>query len=270
MVRSIRNRRRFDSMQTERAVTIDSQEYVVVISDETEALLAARTAGRAVLGLLGETERGPEAGQGLWAASYLIESLDALDDRFLERVVRRHLGLPWVIAQTERLLIREFQAEDAARIPHEDADTEADRIFCDSETLAEYIRCQYRFYEYGIWALVDKESGELVGKAGLSSWEGEAEASGCIREDIGEKHVMELELGYHIFTPYRRRGYAAEACRAILAYAQEQWDSCRIYAKIDASNEASIRVIHSCGFKLLNQACNGALQYSYPCAECSR
>lgn len=232
-------------MRIERTIKIGGIEYGIVISDETEALLAAKAAGRAVLGLLGRTKE----------ASYLVESLDDLDDQFLERVVRRHYKMPWIIAETERLVIREFQLEDIPMILKEDTDTDADRIFYDKDTLAEYIRCQYGFYEFGIWALMDKETGVIVGKAGLTAW-----------EDMDrQQDTVQLELGYHIFTPYRRKGYAVEACRAILAYTREQWENCRIYAKIDASNEASIRVIESCGFISLNRTCNGAWQYSYPC-----
>jgi len=258
-------------MKIERTVTIDGTEYGIVISDETEALLAAKAAGRAIIGLLEAEEEcviqeamdsvGARCCQkreerDLSAASYLVESLDDVDELLVEQVVRRYLGLPWIIAETDRLIIREFQVEDAELVLREETDTEADRIFYDSELLAEYIRCQYGFYEYGIWALIEKASGRLVGKAGLSNPES---------TEVEAEDQVVLELGYHIFQPYRRQGYAVEACQAILQYAGEQWDDCRIYAKIDASNEASICVAKACGFTPPDQACNGALRYSYPC-----
>lgn len=262
-MRSIRNQRRFDNMKIERTVRIDREEYIVVISDESEALLAAKAAGRAVLGLLGASEEA--AFRSMPAADYLVESLEDVEEIFLEQVVRRHLGLPWIIAETERLIIREFQEADAENVIREKTDTDADRIFYEVDTLKEYICCQYRFYEFGIWALVDKKSGALVGKAGLSCPE-DGEFPVPLEED-GDDRVV-LELGYHIFEPYRRQGYAVEACQAILAYAREQWENCLIYAKIDASNEASIGVAKACGFTSLNRAYNGALQYSYPCGPC--
>lgn len=244
-------------MKIERVVTIEGEDYTVVISDETEALLAAKAAGRAVLGLMGSQQTAD------WPkVSYLVESLDEMDEEFLEQVVRRHLGLPWTITETKRLVIREFQPEDADKILREESDTDADRIFYDRESLKEYIRCQYGFYEFGLWALVEKETGVIVGKAGLSCWEGEPE------DDRQSEDTVCLELGYHIFTPYRRKGYAVEACQAILDYAGRQWESCIVYAKIDASNEASIRVAESCGFIRSDQTCSGALQYSYPCESC--
>ena len=239
-------------MRISQTVLIEGTEYEIVISDENEALLAAKAAGRAILGLLGGDDV---------QADYLIESLEDLDAGFLERMVRRQRGLPWIIAETSHLQIREFHEADAVRVPREDTDTKADGIFSDPVALKEYIHCQYGFFEFGIWALIDKESGALVGKAGLSC--PEEDRSG--EEDGSGDPVVLLELGYHIFEPYRGRGYAVEACRAILAYAREQWENCRIYAKIDASNEASIGVIKACGFILQDQTCSGALQYSYPC-----
>ena len=236
-------------MKIERTVTIDGTEYGIVISDETEALLAAKAAGRAIIGLLEAEEEciiqeamdsvgvrccRKREERDLSAASYLVESLDDVDELLVEQVVRRHLGLPWIIAETDRLIIREFQVEDAELVLREETD----------------------FYEYGIWALIEKASGRLVGKAGLSNPES---------TEVEDEDRMVLEIGYHIFQPYRRQGYAVEACQAILQYAGEQWDDCRIYAKIDASNEASICVAKACGFTPPDQACNGALRYSYPC-----
>lgn len=131
--------------------------------------------------------------------------------------------MPWIISTTKRLIIREMCMEDFSSI----------EAFDTPESLREYIRCQYGFYQYGIWVLVQKEDGRVVGQAGLSHLE------------LGEE--IALQLGYHIYEPYRRRGYGKEACLEILRYAAESLD-CPIYAQIDASNEASIRLAVSCGF----------------------
>ena len=245
-------------MKEERIVIADGKEYIVVISDETEALLAAKAARRAIVGLWDRN-----AANDLSAAGYLVESLEDVDEVFLEKVVRRNFGLPWIIGETKRLIIREFQLEDARKIPGEESDTEADQVFSTPGKLAEYIRCQYGFYEYGIWALVDKASGQIIGKAGVTNWEEDVQ-----NEDGGlsADQWPSLELGYHIFCPYRGQGYATEACREILKIVKAQWENCRIYAKIDASNEASIGVINSCGFKPEGRTYSGALRYSYPCA----
>ena len=134
-------------MTEERTVIVESKPYCVVISDEAETLLAAKAAGRVPVGLWGSDK-------DFSMVTYLVESLDAADERFLERVVRRVLGLPWKIAESDRLLLREFAADDWQLIPAEPQDEEDDRVFYDKEKLEAYIRQQYGFYEYGVWAVV--------------------------------------------------------------------------------------------------------------------
>ncbi len=237
-----------NDMTEERTVWLEGKPYTVVLSDEKEALLAARAAGRAVVGVEkccqadGEPDSADPAmpeQHFFLPADYVAGSPDDADERFLERVLRRHLGLPWIIAETRRLLIREFTVSDAADVVREDSDREADRIFYTPERLEAYIRHQYRFYEYGIWALIDKESGRLIGKAGVSAAE-EGQKGG-------------LELGYHIFTPYRGQGYAVEACRGILDMLRNAcWfgdgGGITVRARTHADNRASIRVLEKCGF----------------------
>ncbi len=267
-------------MTQKREVRIEGIDYTVVISDEKEALLAAKRAGRAVIGLQ------DREGLDLWPASYVAESLKDIDAAYLEQVVRRHAGLPWRIGETRRLLIREFQVEDAGQVPREETDTQEDAVFYTEESLSRYIRCQYSFYEYGLWAVVEKETGRLAGKAGIvrtsygkEPWEAEAAGNdgktegqaGGEREMQTGEDLLYIEIGYHIFHLYRRRGYAAEALRKIVELVKEKARTpvC-IYAKIDASNKASIRVAEASGFSVIAQKCIGAGQWLYLCSDCWR
>ena len=262
-------------MTEEREVTVEGIPYRVVISDEQEALLAAKAAGRAFVGLwrggsVPEDDHVPGAGSvpegvtaqadsgssALWEAGYLVDSLEAADDRFLERVVRRKLGLPWIIAESERICIREFTSGDAAQVPKEDTDAAGgtdDAVFYTPEELRAYIRNQYGFYEYGIWAVVRKSDGRLVGKAGVSDcdiqrWEREETAGGTVLKKAAEPN-LQLELGYHMFHPYRRQGYAEEACRLILDYVEQEYGY-PVYAAVDADNTASIHLLEKLGFRV--------------------
>lgn len=254
-------------MKTERKVLVDGVLYPVILSDEQETLLAAKAAGRVFVGV---TEKGGAA--RLWGAEYVAEAEPerenentpedsgireaggltgeaeaedllcraGIDDAYLERIVRRSLGLPWRICETERLLIREFTMADGARVPAEpEEETESDKVFYTPELLDAYIRHQYRFCEYGIWALVRKSDGALVGTAGVAAGQEEDGQSGA-----GEAAKSEewLELGYHIFRPYRRRGYAGEACEAVIAYARQEL-SCRLRAAVKPDNTASVRLL---------------------------
>ncbi len=232
-------------MTQERYIKVNNIEYLVVISDEKMTLLAAKQAGRVIVGYLH-----PEGDQDLSPAEYLVEHPDAADDIYLERVVRRRYGLPWQITETERLQIREFGIEDLPKILPEYTDSEADRIFTNAETLDAYIHSQYRFFEYGIWALIRKEDNILIGKAGITDGE-----SG-------------LELGYHIFSPYRGCGYATEACRSILSYVKTEL-AAPVNAKTETGNQASVRVLKKLGFVLMEGKYNppepGWYQYVWNC-----
>ncbi|MGN0157979.1 MAG: GNAT family N-acetyltransferase [Brotaphodocola sp.] len=243
-----------------RTVTVEGTPYCVVISDEAETLLAARAAGRVPVGLWKKNSDLEElAGVGTSVSDgvgnlapartadfsmvkYVVETLDRVDERFLERVVRRELGLPWMIAESDRLLLREFDVDDWKKIPEEPQDVEADRIFYDKDKLEAYIRQQYGFYEYGVWAVVRKEDAAIVGKAGIVG----ADETLPGMESGTESSLM-MELGYHIFSPYRRQGYALETCRMILDYIHEEFEA-QAYAVTKTSNKASRGVLEKLGF----------------------
>lgn len=221
-------------MIEERGIAVGGERFPVTISDEYEALLAAQAAGRAVVAVIGGSH---DFFSGI---PYAVEDWAAADDAYLERVVRRHLGLPWIIAETKRLVIREFQVSDAALIPREADESREERIFRDRDGLEAYIRCQYRFYEYGIWALEEKETGALAGMAGVTDLAAGMAGATDLAADG-------LELGYRLFCPWRGRGLAREACREILSWCSRELNR-PIYAKTDLSNERSVRLLHDVGF----------------------
>ena len=81
----------------ERFVTIGGVSYPVLITDDRQALQAALAAGRAVVEVIGD---GPMTG-----AKFAVEREEDADQNFLERVVRRNLGLPWIIAEVRSTLL---------------------------------------------------------------------------------------------------------------------------------------------------------------------
>lgn len=250
-------------MMLEQLVRIEDRFYPVVISDEQQVLLAAKAAGKAIVGYLHE-----DGERDLSPAMYLVESLDVLEytwipqkpgikdetsgaangavapQPYLVQVVCRQFGLPWKIAKTHRLCIREFVPADVSHVHQEPGDREADRIFYTPEKLNAYIQNQYGFYEYGIWAIVRKSDGVLLGKAGVNFFDPSA-----VPEETGP---LQLELGYHIFIPYRNQGYASEACQAILDYVKETWN-CPIYAMVEGDNAPSTKLLKKLNFHFKEQ-----------------
>lgn len=164
---------------------------------------------------------------------YAVESLAELDIEYLERVRRRYNHIPWDIGETDRCLIRELSLSDLPAL-YELYDkpgmTDFVEPLYDYETELEYqkayIENMYGFYEYGMWLVFSKETGKLIGRAGLEH----------------------NEMGYMIAPELWNQGYATEVCRFIIDYARENTDFEELYCRIDERNEASVRLAQKLGF----------------------
>ena len=56
-----------------------------------------------------------------------------------------------------------------------------------------------------------------------------------------------LELGYHIFRPWRRMGYGLEGCQAVLDWEEKEL-ALPVYVRIRKDNLASLRLAEKLGF----------------------
>lgn len=142
--------------------------------------------------------------------------------------------------ETARLLLRMFShddLDDLARI-YNDADVMrylSGHPLTREETAGwlNYFLTGWENYGFGWWAVVLKESGELIGHCGLQFI-----------------HVTaEVEVTYGLAKAYWRRGLASEAARACLRYGFEQLKLDRIYALADPGNIGSHRVMERVGMR---------------------
>lgn len=171
----------------------------------------------------------------------IVEGFEEVDADFLEKVYQRYHHIPWTILETQRCVVRELCLDDLDGLFELYADdgmdefTEALFEYEEEKTYQEaYINNMYRFFGYGMWLVFQKETGKLIGRAGLEH-----------REIYGE---TELELGYLIGKKYQGQGYATEVCQAILDYAKENTDFEHINCVVQKGNEASIHVAQKLGF----------------------
>ncbi len=58
-----------------------------------------------------------------------------------------------------------------------------------------------------------------------------------------------LEIGYTVFPPYRRRGYAEEAIQALLRWARDQHGIRSFIASVSPENEPSLALVRKLGFE---------------------
>lgn len=170
----------------------------------------------------------------------VIQGFDEIDVDFLLKRYQRYKKIPWTIAETDRLLIKELLPEDIDRFFEIYADSDIMK-FCkplektrDEEFEFEkaYVEKMYGFFEFGIWNIVKKDDGKIIGRAGFD-----------IRDGIDG-----LELGFLLDASYREKGYAFEACRAIVQYGKEKLNADEIYCLISPENIKSESLALKLGF----------------------
>ena len=218
------------------------------IVDTKRNLDFVKSMGLPVLAWLHEENRD----QDLSAASYAVEDPHALDMVFYEKVYRREMHIPWEILETDRCLVREMVSEDAEAFEKIYREPEIGRYMKDfhgdAAGEAVYIReyqAHYRFYEYGVWSIVLKETGEVIGRAGFS----EADAGNAMQENTLPC------LGYMIGVPWQRQGLAYEVCRALLQYAKEELEFEAVQLLVEAGNQASVGLAQKLGFTDRGNCC---------------
>ena len=219
-------------------IPAEGVEAVLYVSDDAASAEALRGEGKAVLIYLHPGNAGQDFSRFLFAA----EDPEDLEEEYIRRVYRRLKGLPWEIAETARCLIRETTPEDVEefyRIYSDPSITRyMDGLYPEREQekryIREYIEKVYTFYGFGVWTVVEKESGAVIGRAGLSYREG----------------YDDPELGFIIGVPWQGKGYAREVCRAVLDYAWNALEFDRVQALVEPGNEASLRLCEELGFRL--------------------
>lgn len=146
------------------------------------------------------------------------------------------------ILETERLLLRPLAPSDEDAMFDLLGDPIAMQWFprpLSREESREWIeRNRRRFDEYGggLFGLVLKENGELVGDCGPT------------RHEI--KGRQELEIGYHLRRKYWNLGLATEAARACTRLAFERLNPQRVISMIRPENVQSRRVAEKNGLVL--------------------
>ena len=144
-----------------------------------------------------------------------------------------------IILETERLRLRELTAEDRPALCAILQDAEVmyayAHAFSDRE-VDDWLQNQldrYRRDGFGLWAVVRKSDGAVIGQCGLT-W-----------QQWGERRV--LEVGYLFRRAAWHQGYAAEAARACRDYAFSVLGAAEVFSIIRDNNRSSRRVAERSG-----------------------
>lgn len=139
-----------------------------------------------------------------------------------------------MIFETERLYLREMTQEDypsLCRILQDEETMYAYEGAFSDEEVQEWLDRQisrYRRWNFGLWAVILKETDGMIGQCGLTvqPWKG---------EEV-------LEIGYLFESKHWHRGYAAEAAAACKKYAFEVLNAEEVCSIIRDTNRASQKV----------------------------
>lgn len=207
------------------------------VTDSLPDFLALESEGKTVIPILNDQNR-----KLPWPhCDYALENPEETDEEYLYRIFLRMNNLPWTIIETDRLIIREMILTD---VPEFYRIYEDEAVLKYMEPLYEnpdeeekytqdYINQIYRFYEYGIWTVIEKATGQVLGKAGLEP----------------QKENGFPDLGFVIESKKRGLGYAYEACYSILNYAKKELGLSKIQARVHPDNIASVSLLKKLGFK---------------------
>jgi len=148
--------------------------------------------------------------------------------------------------ETDRLILRKFEETDVDRLFLLDSNEEVMKYIgmpvltnmSDSKKVIEMIQQQYVKNGVGRLAVIEKESGLLIGWSGLK----------LITQEInGYNHIY--DLGYRFLPEYWGKGYALESAKASLEFGFNELKADTIYAHAHSENDGSNHILRKLGFE---------------------
>jgi len=156
-----------------------------------------------------------------------------------------------IFFETERVLARKLEPEDAVRLYENHAEAKVKKWFPnESYTDIDEAKDAIHFFRDCVdqnrlpfvLAIQLKETGELIGDTGVSEVEEEPDA---------------LEIGYQICEKYNGKGLATEVLNAMTAFSFARFNATISYGRVVHGNAASARVLEKAGYVFVNEE-NGA------------
>ncbi|QNL47872.1 GNAT family N-acetyltransferase [Olivibacter sp. SDN3] len=155
-----------------------------------------------------------------------------------------------IFLETNRLILREIVLQDIDGMFELDADPDVHKYLGnnpvknkgEAEKNIDFIRQQYIENNIGRWAVIEKDSNNFIGWAGLK----------FVKEEIN-RHINYYDLGYRLIKKYWGKGYATEAAKASLAYGFDQLNLPEIIAIADCDNIGSNKILTKIGLKRIEE-----------------
>ena len=150
--------------------------------------------------------------------------------------------------ETDRLVLREFTADDVDNLIELDADPEVvlwtpdestSRDEVERDVLPHFLRYYTDTPGFGFWAVEEKATGEFIGWFHLRPAQGHG--------------PDEPEIGYRLRRSAWGKGYATEGSRALIDKAFSEHPVRRVIAETSAIHTASRRVMEKSGLRLVRE-----------------
>jgi RimJ/RimL family protein N-acetyltransferase len=148
--------------------------------------------------------------------------------------------------ETERLILRGQTAQDFPAFAQMWADPVVTRFIggvplSEEESWAKFMRIagHWTLLGFGFWGIFEKATGARIGEAGILD----------VKREIVPSFHGTPELGWGLLPAVHGKGYATEAVRAIISWAESHFGKVRMVCIIDPDNTASLRVAHAVGFR---------------------
>lgn len=152
-----------------------------------------------------------------------------------------------VLAETNRLILRELEQTDAMDLFEMDSDPEV-HLYIENNPVKsineitkviEMLKKQYDENGIARWAVIEKNTNECIGWSGLKYF----------NEPLNSHHNF-YELGYRFKKRHWGKGYATESATAVLDYGFKKLNIHSVFAITDPQNTNSKKVLTKLGFTL--------------------
>ena len=173
----------------------------------------------------------------------IVGSFEEVETDFLIKLRCHKNGVPCSVTNTERTEIRELSEKDVDEVIKISRQEHIIRFVEDGrvseseqrEKLLAYMENIYKFYDFGIWGIFEKNTDILIGVISLDL--------------LKTTENAEYEAGFFIRKEKLGMGFGKEALDAVAHYAKNKLEALRLTAVTDKENIGVVKLLEKCGFK---------------------
>lgn len=153
------------------------------------------------------------------------------------------------VCESERVFLRPYTQADFAALHKTVSDKETMYAWGQgfskkqSQEWLDKQLAHYQQYGFGIWAIIEKQSGAIIGNAGLNHTE----------ISLKGKTQKIVEIGYLLHRNFWGKGYGSEVARMCVKYGFETLGLEEVYCLIKEDNKASIKVAKMLEMELIGK-----------------